>query len=310
MKPFDYGVDEVSKLRFEFLTCDALASLVKKLDAGVARLVGAPVQVHSPVGRSYSQTRQNESFAGEREVVSGLEFRPLGAPRILDLVPEVPPVRNQPFGDAEQRYNDLVGIDPVPAVQHGCNSCPPPPPPLRPKGWPSWIGPGYRAKVPHRPSRIESGRSFQPSYRLRRFQGISMVLPGAGRPLACLEDDVALAMPHVPRKTAVPRTDVPGSHRIAEPSFHEISAAGEFPRAHGGTVSATTWSSGEAHDILVIGTTDVTAGLGHRCQIDAGGRRLNPARPRVAALERRSPRHDQEELYWGMHGAACPWPPV
>lgn len=124
-----------------------------------------------------------------------------------------------------------------------------------------------------------------------------MVLTGAWRPLACLEYDVALAMPHIPRKTAVPRTDVPGSHRIAEPSLHEISTVREFPRAHGGAGSAPARSSREAHNILVIGTANVAAGLGHCCQIDTVGRCLNPARPRVAALECRSPRHDQEELY-------------
>lgn len=128
-----------------------------------------------------------------------------------------------------------------------------------------------------------------------------MVLPGAWRPLACLEYDVALSMPNIPRKTAVPRTDVPGSHCIAEPSLHEISTGRQFPRAHGGAGPAPTRSPGKAHSILVVGAADVAAGLGHCCQIDALGRRLNPARPRVAALERRSPRHDQEELYWAMH---------
>ena len=155
-----------------------------------------------------------------------------------------------------------------------------------------------------RPSRIESGRSFQTSYRLRRLQGIAMVLPGAWRPLACLEYDAALAMPHISRKAAVPGTDVPGSHRLPEPCLHEISTVREFPRAHGGAGSAPTRSPGEAHNILVIGTTDVAAGLGHRCQIDALGRWLNPARPRVAAMELRSPRQVQEELYWGMRRAA------
>ena len=125
-----------------------------------------------------------------------------------------------------------------------------------------------------------------------------MVLPRARRALSCLEYDVALAVPDVPRKTAIPRTDVAGSHCIAEPSLHKVSTVGEFPRAHGGAGAASTRSSSKANNILVVRATDVAAGFGHRCQIDALGRRLNLARPRIAALECWSPRHDWEELYW------------
>lgn len=128
-----------------------------------------------------------------------------------------------------------------------------------------------------------------------------MVLPRARRPLPCLEYDVALAMPDIPREPAIPRTDVAGSHRIAEPSLHKVSTVGESSWADGGAGAAATRNSSKAHNILVVGATDVAAGLGYRCQIDALGRLLDLARPGVAALECRSPRHDYEELYWGTH---------
>ena len=184
---------------------------------------------------------------------------------ILDLVPDVPPVRDQPFGDAEERDDDLVAVDPVPTVQHGGDG--------RTAGFDREGGHrGLGQNVGRRPridpAESKSGRSFQTPYRLRRLQGISTVLPGAGGTLPCLQYDVTLAMPDVPRKTPIPRTDVPGSYRIAAPSLHEISTVREFPRAHGGAGSAPARSPREAHNILVVGTTDVAAGVGHRSQID------------------------------------------
>lgn len=60
------------------------------------------------------------AFAGGRQGI--LAQRRLGtcpAPRVLDLVPDVPPVGDQPFGDAEQTDDDLVGVESVATVQHG-----------------------------------------------------------------------------------------------------------------------------------------------------------------------------------------------
>ena len=131
-----------------------------------------------------------------------------------------------------------------------------------------------------------------------------MVLPGAGRSLSCFEHHVPLTMPDIARIAAIPRANVARSHAVPEPFLYELSTVGEFAGTHGGAGAAAPRCSGKAHNVLVVGATDVSAGSGHLREIDAVGRRLNPARFWVAALECRFPRHDWEQLYWDMHRAA------
>ena len=124
-----------------------------------------------------------------------------------------------------------------------------------------------------------------------------MVLPRAWRPLPGFEHGVALAVPHVTRIAALPRSDIAGPHCFAEPSFYAFSTVGKLAGAHAGAGSATTRRSGKSRRVLVVGATDVPTGLRHCCQIDAVRRGLNPARSRVSALECGSSRHDFKGLY-------------
>ena len=127
-----------------------------------------------------------------------------------------------------------------------------------------------------------------------------MVLPGTWRSLPSFKHDVALTMPDVARVTAIPRTDLSGSHRIPEPLLHEVVTVGELPGAHRSAGSATARRSGKADGILVVRAADVPAGVGHRCQIHAFRRRLNPTGSWTAALECRSS-HRFSRIIWASH---------
>lgn len=124
-----------------------------------------------------------------------------------------------------------------------------------------------------------------------------MVLPGTWRSLPRFEHDVALTMPDVARITVFPHAGLSSSHRIPEPSLDNVLTVDQLSRAHRSARSATARRSGKARAVLVVGTADVPAGLSHLCQIDAVGRRLHPARSRVAPLECRFPHQPSLALY-------------
>ena len=129
-----------------------------------------------------------------------------------------------------------------------------------------------------------------------------MVLARTWRSLPCFEHHVALAMPDVPRIAVVPRPDAAGSDGVSEPSLDEIVTVPQVAGTQGGAGPAAVRPAGEAGGVLVIRASDVPAGRGHLPQVDAVGRRLNPARLRVATLECRSLHDASHIMSFGSRG--------
>ena len=123
-----------------------------------------------------------------------------------------------------------------------------------------------------------------------------MVLTGTRGSLPCFEDDIAFAVPDVARIASLPRPRVTSSNRVSEPLLDETVTVHQVGGAQGSTGAAAR-HPGKSPCVLVVWTSDVTAGLGHLRQVYAVWRRLYLAYSRVVTLKSRSPHNASRALY-------------
>ena len=104
-----------------------------------------------------------------------------------------------------------------------------------------------------------------------------MIFARTWRALPSLVNCLATAIPNVLRKTTVPSAGVAISNRVAKPSQDNPVLLCQASGTYTGIRSMPRDRASHARLILVIDTSDISAGLSNLFQICLGGYRLNPS---------------------------------